>query len=190
MTNVQTSQQLPPEHRPGTPQRLAFLWRTHIVERNREERVLISASFTTMFLLVRFITHSIRDQRFRRVLHNLSAGKGLHLHHLVFGIVGLLATGYTSAGFMPSRRSVRRLLAISEGMSAALTIDEFALWLRLKDVYWAKQGRESVDAAIATAGASLGAIAGREFLTEMAKDTATLWRDAVRRTSPFACRSR
>jgi hypothetical protein len=43
---------------------------------------------------------------------------------------------------------VRNLLAVLFGVGAALTLDEFALWLNLEDVYWAKQGRSSVDAVI------------------------------------------
>jgi len=34
------------------------------------------------------------------------------------------------------------------GMGAALTLDEFALWLRLDDVYWGPEGRRSVDAVL------------------------------------------
>src|SRR5437870_4778874 len=146
---------LPAHERPGTPQRLVHLYRKHIVEEQREERFLIFSSFMLTFSAVRFITHSIRAHRFTRIFHNFSAGGGgLHLHHLVFGIVGLLATGELATGFRPQRRGQRDLLAILFGASSALTMDEFALWLNLKDVYWAEQGRESIDAAIVTVGAS------------------------------------
>jgi hypothetical protein len=40
-------------------------------------------------------------------------------------------------------------VAISYGSGLALIVDEFALLLDLKDVYWAKQGRISVDLAVA-----------------------------------------
>jgi hypothetical protein len=39
-------------------------------------------------------------------------------------------------------------MAILYGLGAALTLDEFALWLNLRDVYWAKEGRSSIDAVI------------------------------------------
>jgi hypothetical protein len=38
--------------------------------------------------------------------------------------------------------------AIVFGIGAALTLDEFALWLHLDDVYWSEKGRQSVDAVI------------------------------------------
>jgi hypothetical protein len=36
--------------------------------------------------------------------------------------------------------------AVGYGVASAMTLDEFALWLNLQDVYWAKQGRQSIDA--------------------------------------------
>jgi hypothetical protein len=41
-----------------------------------------------------------------------------------------------------------RLMAILYGVGAALTLDEFSLWLNLKDVYWFPEGRASIDAVI------------------------------------------
>ncbi len=171
----------PAAARPGTPQRLAHLYETHVVRQGREERFLIAVSFLATFLSVRFITHSIRAHRFRRILHNFSAGGGVHLHHLVFGIVGLLLGGHIAIGFQPQRQAARRPLALLFGASAALTIDEFALWLNLQDVYWAKQGRESVDAAIVSGGAAVLASTGRGLFRAMAHDTALLLRDATGR---------
>jgi hypothetical protein len=40
------------------------------------------------------------------------------------------------------------VLAVLSGVGAALTLDEFALWLRLDDVYWSREGRSSVDAVL------------------------------------------
>ena len=125
---------LPPERRPGTPQRLAHLYREHIVAQRKEQRFLIFSSFLVSFSTVRFITHSIRDQRFRRAFHNVSGRGGLHLHHLVFGILGLLATGEVANGYHPAARWAENVLAGGYGVSAALTVDEFALWLNLEDV--------------------------------------------------------
>jgi hypothetical protein len=163
MESIQQLQQLPAEHRPGTPQRLRFLYHKHVVEEQREQRFLILASFIVTFSLVRFITHSIRAHRFTRIFRNFSTGNGgLHLHHLVFGIVGLMLGGEISNGYDPHRRRARNLLATLFGTSTALTMDEFALWLNLQDVYWAKQGRESVE--------------GRSLFTQMGRDTQRLWR--------------
>jgi hypothetical protein len=79
---------------------------------------------------------------------------GRHIHHLVWGILLLLISGYgTLAEFGTGSSSlsilVSRLLALSYGIGAALTLDEFALWLNLDPMaYWSKQGRESIDAVV------------------------------------------
>jgi len=78
---------------------------------------------------------------------------GRHIHHLVWGILLLLAVGYCTlaevgTGNSPASIFFSRLLSILYGVGAALTLDEFALWLNLQDVYWARQGRESIDAVI------------------------------------------
>ena len=90
-------------------------------------------------------------------LHDRGAGPnggivvgGVHVHHLVFGIVGMLVVGYSWLllfGLEPrTRRRAFRLTAVAYGVCSALILDEFALWLNLKDVYRQKQGRESVEA--------------------------------------------
>jgi len=76
--------------------------------------------------------------------------RGVHIHHEVFGIVGLLLVGYLwlllFAFAEQPKRLWFRLTALAYGVFAALVLDEFALWLNLRDVYWQRQGRESVDA--------------------------------------------
>ncbi|MDI1480275.1 hypothetical protein [Polyangium sp. y55x31] len=69
------------------------------------------------------------------------------------GNPGLLAIGLCwvlGVGEGGSARSVlaARFLSLLYGACAALTLDEFALWLNLEDVYWAKEGRESIDAVV------------------------------------------
>jgi hypothetical protein len=79
---------------------------------------------------------------------------GRHIHHLVWGILLLLVCGYAEiadvgTGETPLSILMSRLLALSYGIGAALTLDEFALWLNLDALaYWSRQGRESVDAVI------------------------------------------
>src|SRR5205814_1428377 len=77
----------------------------------------------------------------------------LHVHHLVWGILILLLVGYGSLvrsepATTRGDRYLRRLLALFFGMGSALTLDEYALWLRLEDVYWQRQGRQSLDAVL------------------------------------------
>jgi hypothetical protein len=126
--------------------RVGELYQRDIVDTGKVPQFLILISFLLAFLAVRFITHSIRDQRFRRIFRNVGGKGGRHIHHLVWGILLLLISGYLALAFDPDR--VRNLLAVLFGVGAALTLDEFALWLNLEDVYWAKQGRSSVDAVI------------------------------------------
>lgn len=77
---------------------------------------------------------------------------GVHLHHLVFGIVTMMvsgAVGFTVLGDGPWAE----ICALAFGIGAGLTIDEFALWIYLDDVYWAEEGRVSIDATVIAAAA-------------------------------------
>jgi hypothetical protein len=79
---------------------------------------------------------------------------GRHIHHLVWGILLLLVTGDATlaevgTGDTPTSILASRVLALSYGIGAALTLDEFAIWLNLDPLaYWSRQGRESIDAVI------------------------------------------
>jgi hypothetical protein len=116
-----------------------------------------------MFATVGFVSALAVTRGITTMLHYRGAGpnggfviRGVHIHHLVFGIVGLLLIGYAWLllyGFEHQpRRRVFRLTAIAYGVASALVLDEFALWLNLKDVYWQRQGRESIEALALFAG--------------------------------------
>jgi len=75
-------------------------------------------------------------------------------------------------------RIVNILVPILFGVGAALTLDEFALWFYLADVYWQKQGRDSVDAVILFGGVLSTGVWGGAFLREVMDH---LWRRHVRR---------
>ena len=148
------------------------VYRHHFGGRPRQERMFAgSLGFFAGFGVARAITHAIRA----RVgpFHNLSVG-GRHLHHMVFGIGGLLGIGYLwllLVGTESDReRTVSRATAASFGAAAALTLDEFALWLNLQDVYWAKQGRESVDAVAAFGGLLSIGLWGGPFIRDLARE--------------------
>jgi hypothetical protein len=114
-------------------------------------------SFSTTFGAVRGITYSIRAGR--GPFRNISAG-GEHLHHYMWGI-GMLAGVGAVAVHGPDRTRRHPAVALSYGSGLALIVDEFALLLDLKDVYWAKQGRISVDlgiGGIAAAGSYFAAL--------------------------------
>lgn len=122
-----------------------------IVETGKQPQFILFVSFLATFLAVRAITHAIRAGRgwvFRDIRHGET-----HIHHLVWGILLLLITGYLGFAFDP--QTAREPLAALFGIGAALTLDEFALWLHLEDVYWTEKGRRSIDVVI-VAGAVLG----------------------------------
>src|SRR5262245_49021636 len=77
---------------------------------------------------------------------NVSVG-GAQVHHLVWGIILLLVNGYIAIAIDPNS-PWDRVVAVLFGIGTGLTLDEFALWLNLKDVYWEKEGRKSIDAVI------------------------------------------
>lgn len=75
---------------------------------------------------------------------------GVHLHHLVWGIVLILVCGFVA--FATELTSPWwQLTAIGFGIGAGFTLDEFALWVRLQDVYWSDEGRASLDAVVMAA---------------------------------------
>jgi hypothetical protein len=111
----------------------------------RQRSALISwLAFTATFATVRGITYSIRAGR--GPFRNLSLG-GEHVHHYLWGI-GLLAGVGAIAVRGDERLRQHPVVAVSYGSGLALIIDEFALLLDLRDVYWARQGRISVDLGI------------------------------------------
>jgi hypothetical protein len=145
-------------------------------EERRERMFLASLAFFGGFAGVRALTHAIRHRI--GPFHNLSV-RGTHLHHLLFGITGLLGVGYLwllqfGAGSrgetVQTRDYSSRGTSVAYGLAAALTLDEFALWLNLKDVYWKRQGRESVEAVMLFAGLLSAGLWGGPFLREIGKE--------------------
>ena len=139
-----------PMPRPPRPSRVAQIYRDQLSSEPRERLFLSSVGFFTAFGLCRAVTHAIRAEI--GPFHNLSLG-GKHVHHLVFGILGLLGTGFLwlaqmGTGMRGRSTAASQATSLAYGAASALTLDEFALWLNLEDVYWAKQGRESVDAVV------------------------------------------
>jgi hypothetical protein len=74
---------------------------------------------------------------------------GVHIHHLVWGIGLMLLCGFLAFA-APLAAPWWHLIAIGFGVGAGFTLDEFALWVRLEDVYWAEEGRVSFDAVVCT----------------------------------------
>jgi hypothetical protein len=130
--------------------RLGSLLHEHIADRPRRRLFLASVSFFLTFAIVRGMVFCIRHQI--PPFHYVVMG-GRHIHHLVPGILILLAVGYGwlcefGTGSDSSSRLASGLMALLYGVGSALTLDEFALWLNLKDVYFVREGRSSIDAII------------------------------------------
>src|SRR5450755_85884 len=129
---------------------LGSLLHQHIADRPRRRLFLASVSFFLTFAIVRGMVFCIRHQipPFHYIIMN-----GRHIHHLVPGILILLAVGYGwlcefGTGSDSSSILASRLMSLLYGVGAALTLDEFALWLNLKDVYFVREGRSSIDAVV------------------------------------------
>lgn len=109
---------------------------------DRTVAFLILVSFLITFGLTRLYT------RLARVRGWGSGHAGdIHVHHMVVGIVLALFAGWAALALDPGSPWIE-ILGIFFGVGAALTLDEFALWLYLKDVYWTEEGRSSIDAVI------------------------------------------
>jgi hypothetical protein len=122
-----------------------------IPDRPRRRLFVASVSFFLTFAGVRAVVYAVLHQI--PPFHFIIQAGGRHIHHLVFGIIMLLAVGYgwlceVGTGADGTSIFLSRLMSILYGVGAALTLDEFALWLNLKDVYWSSEGRASIDAVI------------------------------------------
>ena len=131
--------------------RLGFLIRSTIPDRPRRRMFIASVSFLITFVGVRILVYRIVHHQGRAqwvVVH------GTHIHHLVWGILILLLVGYgwlLDLGRMHTPLSIffSRLMSVGYGVGAALTLDEFSIWLNLEpDAYWNREGRLSIDAVI------------------------------------------
>jgi hypothetical protein len=130
---------------------LGVLIHQHIPDRPQRRLFLASVSFFITFLAVRLlvaaITHHIGPFGYVQM-------GGRHIHHLVWGILLLLLCGYaelaeSGVGSSPGAIFFSRLVALCYGAGAALTLDEFALWLDLDpNAYWFKEGRKNIDAIV------------------------------------------
>ncbi|MEV6111779.1 hypothetical protein AB0L59_04495 [Streptomyces sp. NPDC052109] len=122
-------------------------WERNILEPGKLPLLLALAAFLLTFVVTRVITRLIRAGR--GPFGNVKAG-GLHIHHVVPGVVLTVVGGF---GAVASDRhgAGGALAAVVFGMGAGLVLDEFALILHLDDVYWSEEGRKSVEVVVLTA---------------------------------------
>jgi hypothetical protein len=151
--------------------RLQQIYNARLAESRRERLFLASVGFFTAALVVRGITVAIHYDF--GPFHDVSMG-GRHIHHLVWGILLLLLSGYgwlleMGTGAVGSLTWAGRLMSMIYGVAAALTLDEFALWLNLRDVYWQREGRESFEALALFGGLLAVGLFGKPFFHEIAR---------------------
>jgi hypothetical protein len=120
-------------------------------DRGQRAGFVLMVAFLGSFLFIRTSARLMRSPRVSWWPGSVKTSSGLHLHHLVWGIVLLLVSGFLD--FIGNASSPRtEILAGLFGVGAGLTLDEFALWVHLRDVYWAEEGRSSFDAVVFAAG--------------------------------------
>lgn len=138
-------------------------WNDQLVAHDRQWLFLVFAGFLISFAFIRMSTRLMRSPRVPWWPGSIVSEGGVHVHHLVFGIVLMMVAGTVSfAGFAVS--PIYEICAVAFGVGIGLTIDEFALWVHLEDVYWAEEGRRSIDATLlAVAALALMLIGIRPF---------------------------
>lgn len=135
--------------------RLGYLIRTTIPDRPRRRMFIASVSFLFTFIGIRIVVYRIVNHEGHLQWVTVH---GKHIHHLVWGILILLLVGYgwlmdLGRSHTPLSIFFSRLMSVSYGVGAALTLDEFALWLDLEpNAYWSSSGRLSIDAVIVFGG--------------------------------------
>jgi hypothetical protein len=130
---------------------VAEAWYRHtILDTGKQPLALLLVGLVVTFLFIRFSVRMIRGG-VRWWPGNVAPG-GLHVHHVVFGVVFMLMAGVGAFSPIGPRTPWAEVFPALFGVGSALVLDEFALILHLRDVYWSEQGRTSVDAVfLATA---------------------------------------
>jgi hypothetical protein len=140
---------------------IADAYRQHIEAADKEYHFLILVAFLLSWGFIRTSAHLIKAQ-VGWWPGNVETKGGTHIHHLVWGILLLLAMGYIGLSFNLGSPWIE-LVAIGFGIGMGLTLDEFALWLNLEDVYWSEKGRQSVDAVVVTTALLVITLLGAQF---------------------------
>lgn len=120
--------------------------------------LILLAAFLLSFAFIRMSTRLMRSPRVPWWPGSIKTN-GVHVHHLVFGIALMIIAGFLGFAVQPEGWGMDVLAALF-GIGVGLTVDEFALWLYLEDVYWTEEGRSSVDVAIVCAIIGLLVIVG------------------------------
>jgi hypothetical protein len=131
----------------------------------KEAHFLILIAFLVSFGFIRTSAHLIKAQ-VSWWPGNVETKGGTHVHHMVWGILLMMVCGYIGIAIAPDS-PFREVTAVFFGIGMGLTLDEFALWLNLEDVYWSQKGRESIDAVVVAASLLTVALLGLQFWVDV-----------------------
>ncbi len=129
---------------------ISDFWDDQLVAHQRQGLFLVLVGFIGAFAFIRMSTRLMRSPRVPWWPGSIETGGGVHIHHLVFGIVGMMSAGSLAIATYDVSPWFE-ICALVFGIGIGLTIDEFSLWVRLEDVYWAEDGRRSIDATLIAA---------------------------------------
>jgi len=136
----------------------------NLEEHDEQGLFLVLVGFILSFAFIRMSTRLMRSPKVPWWPGSIVSDSGVHLHHLVFGIVTMMIAG--AGGFLAFGHTPwTEICAFAFGIGAGLTIDEFALWVYLDDVYWAEEGRKSIDATVIAAAGMMLVLLGFTPLT-------------------------
>lgn len=123
----------------------------HHLDYRRRASIRMLLAFVVTFGLIRLLTYAIHENV--GPFHDITLGGGsegsVHIHHYIWGLLLIALCGFLALSLDAARW--HPVLAIPFGIGLALVLDEFALLLELRDVYWAQDGRRSVDVAVVVA---------------------------------------
>lgn len=161
--------------------KVAGLFHLHVRDRPKRRLLLAAIGFFVTFAVARSIAYAA--YRSAGPFHYVYVG-GTHIHHLVFGILLILAVGFcwlieVGTGERASSLLASRLMSLLYGIGAALTLDEFALWLNVQEgIYWTARDRISLDAVLLFGIALLIGVWGGDFLRALGLE---LWHSRPKR---------
>jgi lysyl-tRNA synthetase class 2 len=122
-------------------------WEHQLVDHGRQYLFLVFVGFIGAFGFIRLSARLMRSPRVPWWPGSVVSEGGVHLHHLVWGITMMMVAGVISFSLLASGWWYE-VCAVVFGVGMGLTIDEFALWIYLDDVYWSREGRSSIDASV------------------------------------------
>lgn len=153
--------------------RVGELFHQHVPDRPKRRLFLAAVGFFTSFAVARLLaflaSRGVGPVRYLYI-------RGTHVHHLVWGILLLLAVGFgwlieIGTGSRSSSLLASRLMSLLYGVGAALTLDEFAIWLNLQEgIYWTRRDRSSLDAVLLFGALLLIGLWGRSFLKAIGRE--------------------